>query len=88
MAIVAVDVTGPEGARRMQNQMHLQCAAGQPSAGALKRRPLDNRQAKQLLIEGERKIGDNDANVVERKLKTIEHFDDPIFGGTPGINFP
>jgi hypothetical protein len=75
MGIVAVDVPGPEGARRIESQMHLQGAAGEPGADALERRPLDYREAKQLLIEGERtrEIGDDDINVVERKLS---HGDD------------
>jgi hypothetical protein len=34
--------------------MVLQGAAGEPAADALKRRPLDNFEAKQLLIEGDR----------------------------------
>lgn len=70
MAIVAVDVAGPEGAGRIEDQMHLQGAAGEPGADALERRPLHDREAEQVLIEGERarEIGDDERNVVERKL--------------------
>ena len=70
MAIGAVDVAGPEGAGRIKGQMHLQGAAGEPGADVLEGRPLDDREAEQVLIEGERprEIGDDDINVVERKL--------------------
>ena len=70
MVISAVDVAGPKGAGRMKGQMHLQGAAGEPGAGVLERRPLDDREAEQFLIEGERprEIADDDINVVERKL--------------------
>jgi len=61
MTIVAVDLAGPEGAGRIESQMHLQGAAGKPGTDALERRPLDNGEAKQLLIKGERprEIGDD-----------------------------
>jgi hypothetical protein len=36
MAIGAIDVLGPEGARRMESQMHLQGAAGEPGTTLLK----------------------------------------------------
>ncbi len=54
----------------VENQMHLQCAAGEPGAAALERRAIDDREAEQVLIEGERprEIADNDTNMVERKL--------------------
>ena len=70
MAIVIVDVADPEGARRIDSQMHLQVAAGEPAAGYLERRPLNGREAEHLLIERERprEIGDDDRNMVERKL--------------------
>ena len=70
MAIVIVDVADPEGARRIDSQMHLQVAAGEPAAGDLERRPLNGREAEHLLIEreGPREIGDDDRNMVERKL--------------------
>ena len=50
--------------------MHLQGAAGEPGAGALEGRPLNDREAEQVLIEGERprEIGDDEINMVERKL--------------------
>jgi hypothetical protein len=50
--------------------MQLQGAAGEPGADALEGRPLHDCEAEQLLIEGERprEIGDDDINVVERKL--------------------
>ena len=50
--------------------MHLQGAAGEPGAGVFERWTLDDREAKQTLIKGERprQIGDDDINVVERKL--------------------
>ena len=69
MCIGAVDVAGSEGAGRMNGQMHLKGAAAEPSAGILERRALDDREAKQLLIEGERprEIGNDNINVVERK---------------------
>jgi hypothetical protein len=53
--------------------MVLQGAAGEPAADALKRRPLDNFEAKQFLIEGERprEIVHDDINVVERKLSLL-----------------
>jgi hypothetical protein len=54
MAIGAVDVAGPEGAGRIKGQMYLQVTAGEPSAGVLERRALDDGEPKQLLIEGER----------------------------------
>ena len=70
MAIVAVDIAGPEGAGRINGQMHLQGTAGEPGADALEGRPFHDSEAEQLLIEGERprEIGDDDINVVERKL--------------------
>ena len=70
MAIGAVDVAGPEGAGRIKGQMHLQGTAGEPGAGALEGRPLHDPEAKQVLIEGERpwQIGDDEINMVERKL--------------------
>jgi hypothetical protein len=69
MGIGAVDVAGSEGAGRMNGQMHLQGAAGEPSASVLERWTLDGREAKQLLIEGKRsrEIGDDDINVVKRE---------------------
>jgi hypothetical protein len=33
MAIVPVNVPGPEGAERINDQMHLQGTAGEPGAG-------------------------------------------------------
>ena len=62
MAIVIVDVADPEGARRIDSQMHLQLAAGEPGAGDLERRPHNGREAEQLLIERERprEIGDDE----------------------------
>ena len=70
MAIGAVDVPGPEGAGRIESQMNLQGAASEPGAGDLEARPLNDHEAKQVLIEGERsrQIGDNETNMVERKL--------------------
>ena len=70
MAIVIVDVADPEGARRIDSQMHLQVAAGEPAAGDLERRPLNGREAEHLLIERERprEIGDDDRNMMEGKL--------------------
>ena len=70
MAIGAVDVAGPEGAGRINGQMHLQGAAGEPIADALEGRPFHDCEAEQLLIEGERprEIGDDDINVMKRKL--------------------
>jgi hypothetical protein len=54
MGISAVDVAGPEGAGRIEGQMHLQRAAGEPGAGALEGRPLNDPEAEKVLIEGER----------------------------------
>ena len=54
MAIRGVDVAGPEGAGRIKGQMHLQGAAGEPGAGALEGRSLNDPKAEQVLIEGER----------------------------------
>jgi hypothetical protein len=70
MAIVVIDVAGPEGAGRINGQMQLQGAAGEPGADALEGRPFHDCETEQLLIEGERprEIGDDDINVVERKL--------------------
>jgi hypothetical protein len=50
--------------------MHLQGAAGELGADVLEGRTLHVREAKQVLIEGERprQIGDDEINVVERKL--------------------
>ena len=77
MAIGAVDFARPEGAGRIEAQMHLQGAAGKPGTVALEGRTLNNGEAKHLLIEGERpwKIGDDDINVVERKLSHVEDND-------------
>jgi hypothetical protein len=62
MAIVVIDVAGPEGAGRMNGQMQLQGAAGEPGANRLEGRPFDDCEAEQLLIEGERprEIGGDD----------------------------
>ena len=70
MAIVVIDVAGPEGAGGMNGQMHLQGGAGEPGADVLEGRPFHDCEAKHLLIEGERprEIGDDDINVMERKL--------------------
>src|SRR5580704_16561383 len=70
MAIVVIDVAGPEGAGRMNGQMQLQGAGGEPGADGLEGRPFHDCEAQQLLIESERprEIGDDDINVVERKL--------------------
>ena len=46
MAIGGGDVAGPEGAGRIESQMHLLCAAGEPGAAALERRAIDDREAK------------------------------------------
>jgi hypothetical protein len=43
MAIVPVDVAGPEGAGRIESQMHLQGAAAEPGADALERRSIISR---------------------------------------------
>ena len=43
MGISAVDVAGPEGARGIEGQMHLQGATGEP--GALEGRPLNHPEA-------------------------------------------
>lgn len=50
--------------------MNLQGAATEPRADALERRPIDSGEAEEVRIEGEgtRKIGDDDTNVMERKL--------------------
>jgi hypothetical protein len=79
MAIGAVDVAGPEGAGRIESQMHLQRAAGEPGAAGLESRAIDDCEAKQVLIEGERprEIGDNDTNVMEAKLS---HLKDAVSG--------
>jgi hypothetical protein len=70
MAIVVINVAGPEGAERMNGQMQLQGAGVEPSADGLEGRPFHDCEAQQLLIESERprEIGDDDINVVERKL--------------------
>jgi hypothetical protein len=70
MAIGAVYVPGPKGAGRIEGQMHLLGAASEPGAGALEGRPLNDREAEQVLIEGKRprQIGDDEINMVERKL--------------------
>ena len=59
--------------RRIESQMHLQGTTSEPGADALERRPLQNFDAKQFLIEGERprKIVNDDINVVERKLSLL-----------------
>ena len=69
MAIRAVDVAGPERTGRIKGQMHLQGTAGEPGAGALKGRPLNDPEAEQILIECERprQVGDDEINMVERK---------------------
>jgi len=46
MAIGAVDVACAEGAGRIKGQMHLQRAAGEPGAGALEGRTLNNGEPK------------------------------------------
>ena len=55
---------------RIEGQMHLQGAAGEPGAGALEGRPLNDPEAEKILIEGERprQIGNDEINMVERKL--------------------
>jgi hypothetical protein len=70
MAIIVIDVAGPEGAGRINGQMQLQRAAAEPGADALEGRPFHDCETEQLLIEGERprEIGDDDINVVEHKL--------------------
>jgi hypothetical protein len=45
MAIVVVDVAAPEGAGRMDDQMHLQGAAGEPDPDVLEGRTLNDREA-------------------------------------------
>jgi hypothetical protein len=54
----------------MEDQMHLQGAACEPGADILEGRSLHDREAEQVLIEGERpgEIGDDERNVVEHKL--------------------
>jgi hypothetical protein len=47
MGISAVDVAGPEGAGRIESQMHLQGAAGEPGAGALEGRGSSSSRAAQ-----------------------------------------
>ena len=54
MAISAVNAAGSEGTCRIEGQMHLQGAAGEPSAGALEGRPLNDPEAEKILIESER----------------------------------
>jgi hypothetical protein len=70
MGISAVDVAGPEGTGRIEGQMHLQVAAGELGAGTLEGRPFNNPEAEKVLIEGERprEIGNDEINMVERKL--------------------
>jgi hypothetical protein len=77
-------MAGPEGAGQVESQMHLQSAAAEPGADAVERRPLDNGQAKHLLIEGERprEIRNDDTNVVERK---VSHSDDSDAVPTPPV---
>ena len=58
MATVVVDVAGPEGAGRMDDQMHLHGAAGKPGAGGLKGRPLHECELEQVLIERLATAGD------------------------------
>ena len=62
MAILTVDFPGPEGAGRIEGQMHLEGTAGEPGANALEGRPLNDREAEQVLIEGARpqEIGDDE----------------------------
>ena len=54
MGIGAVDVAGPEGTGRIEGQMDLQVAAGEPGAAALERRAFNDPEAEKVLIEGER----------------------------------
>jgi hypothetical protein len=59
MAIVVVDFASPEGAGRIEDQMHLQGAAGEPGAGALEGRPpLHHHEAEQVVIERRATAGD------------------------------
>jgi hypothetical protein len=70
MGVSTVNVAGPEGTGRIEGQMHLQGAAGEPSAAALEGRPLNDPEAEKVLIEGERplEIGNDEINMVEREL--------------------
>ena len=70
MGVSAVDVAGPERPGRIEGQMHLHVAAGEPGAGALEGRPFNDPEAEKVLIESERprEIGNNEINMVERKL--------------------
>ena len=70
MGIGAVYVPGPKGAGRIEGQMHLLGAAGEPGPGALEERPLNDHEAEQVLIEGKRprQIGHDEINMVEHKL--------------------
>jgi len=54
MAIGGGDVAGPEGTDRIDGQMDLQVAAGEPGAAALERRAFNDPEAEKVLIEGER----------------------------------
>ena len=70
MTIRGDDVAGPEGPGRIEGQMDLQVAAGEPGAGTLEGRPFNDPEAEKVLIEGERprEIGHDEINMVERKL--------------------